>query len=167
MRYFGVSNHTAAEIALLKKYVRQKIVFNQVEFNLIHLHLIDLGIPLNQDNPRLTRNDDTLEYCRLNEIILQAWSPLAVGRLTGRAAGTEPENIVKTAALVSRLASEKGVPGEAILIAWILRHPAHIQPIIGTTSPERIRSACKGDRLELTREEWYKLFNTARGEEVP
>ncbi|MGD0611311.1 MAG: aldo/keto reductase [Anaerolineales bacterium] len=167
VRYFGVSNHTAAEIALLKKYVRQKIVFNQVEFNLIHLHLIDSGILFNQDNPRLTRNDDTLEYCRLNEIILQAWSPLAVGRLTGRAAGTEPENIVKTAALVSRLASEKGVPGEAILIAWILRHPAHIQPIIGTTSPERIRSACKGDRLELTREEWYKLFNTARGEEVP
>ena len=110
----------------------------------------------------MTRNEDTLEYCRLNEITLQAWSPLAVGRLTGRAVGKEPENISKTAALVSRLASEKGVPGEAILIAWILHHPAHIQPIIGTTSPERIRSACKGDRYELTRDEWYQLFNTAR-----
>ena len=167
VRYFGVSNHTAAEIALLQKVVHQKIIFNQVEFNLIHLHLIDAGVIFNQDNPRLTRNEDTLEYCREHEITLQAWSPLAVGRLTGRPGGNQPENQVKTAAEVSRLASEKGVPGEAILIAWILRHPAHIQPIIGTTSPERIRSACKGDRLELTREEWYQLYNTARGEDVP
>lgn len=167
VRYFGVSNHTAAEIALLKKYVRQKIIFNQVEFNLIHLHLIDSGVIFNQDNPRLTRNEGTLEYCREHDITLQAWSPLAVGRLTGRAGEKPTENLAKTAAQVSRLASEKGVPGEAILIAWILRHPAHIQPIIGTTSPERIRSACKGDRLELTREEWYQLFNLGRGEEVP
>ena len=90
-----------------------------------------------------------------------------MGRLTGRAEMTQPANIAKTAALVSRMASEKGVPGEAILIAWILRHPADIQPIIGTTSPERIRSASKGDRLELTREEWYQLFSTARVRTCP
>jgi predicted oxidoreductase len=167
VRYFGVSNHTAAEIALLQKYLRQKIVINQVEFNLIHLHLIDAGVIFNQDNPRLTRNEGTLEYCREHEITLQAWSPLAVGRLTGRASKKELQFVTQTAAQVSQLASEKGVPGEAILIAWILRHPARIQPIIGTTSPERIRSACHGDRLDLTREEWYALFASARGEELP
>jgi len=167
VRYFGVSNHTAAEIALLQKYVRQKLVINQLEFNLIHLHLIDAGILFNQDNPRLTRNEGTLEYCREHEITLQAWSPLAVGQLTGRLSRTNSENVAKTAAQVSKLASEKGVPGEAVLIAWIMRHPAHIQPIIGTTSPERIRSACRGDWLDLTREEWYQLFTTARGEEIP
>jgi predicted oxidoreductase len=74
---------------------------------------------------------------------------------------------VNTAALVAQMAKQKGVSGEAILIAWILRHPAKIQPIIGTTNPERIAAACQGDQVELNREEWYSLFDAGRGEELP
>jgi len=75
--------------------------------------------------------------------------------------------VVKTAALVAQMAKEKGVSGEAILIAWILRHPAKIQPIIGTTNPERIAAACQGDQVDLNREEWYRLFDAGRGEDLP
>lgn len=167
VRYFGVSNHTAAQLTLLKKYVRQPIIFNQVEFNLIHTQLLDEGIVFNQRNPRLTRDEDSLEYCRLHDIILQAWSPLAVGTLTGRKTGKSSDPLIKAIKQVSKMAREKGVPGEAILIAWILRHPAHIQPVIGTTNPERMRAACEGDKVELTREEWYRLFIAGRGEEIP
>ena len=167
VRYFGVSNHTAAQLTLLQKYVRQPIIFNQVEFNLIHTQLLDEGIVFNQRNPRLTRDEDSLEYCRLHDIILQAWSPLAVGTLTGRKTGKSSDPLIKAIKQVSKMAREKGVPGEAILIAWILRHPAHIQPVVGTTNPERMRAACEGDKVELTREEWYRLFIAGRGEEIP
>jgi predicted oxidoreductase len=73
----------------------------------------------------------------------------------------------KTAALVERLAQEKNVSREAILVAWLLRHPAHIQPIIGTTNPDRIRASCQADGFEMTREEWNSLFIAGRGEELP
>jgi predicted oxidoreductase len=167
VRYFGVSNHTAAQLTLLQKYVRQPIIFNQVEFNLIHTQLLDEGIVFNQKNPRLTRDEGSFEYCRLHDIILQAWSPLAVGLLTGRKTEKSSEHLVKAIKQVSKMALEKGVPGEAILTAWILSHPAHIQPVIGTTNPERMRAACEGDKVELTREEWYQLFIAGRGEEIP
>jgi predicted oxidoreductase len=167
VRYFGVSNHTAAQLTLLQKYVHQPIIFNQVEFNLIHTQLLDEGIVFNQRNPRLTRDEGSLEYCRLHDIILQAWSPLAVGLLTGRKTEKSSDQLVKAINQVSKMAREKGVPGEAILIAWILSHPAHIQPVIGTTNPERMRAACEGDKVELTREEWYRLFIAGRGEEIP
>jgi predicted oxidoreductase len=167
VRWFGVSNHTAAEIELLRKYVDQPLVANQVAFNLIHTHLLDEGIVFNQDNSKLTRNEGTIEYCRLHNITLQAWGSLAWGRLTGREEELPAPHVLKTATLVAQMAKEKGVSGEAILIAWILRHPAKIQPVIGTTNPTRIAAACQGDQVELTREEWYRLFNAGRGESLP
>ncbi len=167
VRYFGVSNHTAAQMDLLAKYLNQPIITNQVEFNLIHTHLLDAGIVFNQDNPRLARNEDTIEYCRLHNITLQAWSPLARGFLSGREVENPSENITAAAKLVTEMAREKGVTPEAILIAWILRHPAHIQPIIGTTNPDRITASCQGDDVPLDREEWYRLFRAARGEDLP
>ncbi len=167
VRYFGVSNHTAAQIALLQKFVRQPLVVNQVQFSLIHTHMLNAGIHFNQDNPMLARNEDTLEYCRLHEITLQAWGPLAWGLLTGRSGEDASDNVKQTAQLVAELAKEKGVSGEAIVIAWVLRHPARIQAVIGTTKPERIAAACQADGIELSREEWYRLFVTARGENLP
>ena len=80
VRWFGVSNHTAGQIELLQKYLDESLVTNQVEFNLLHTHLLDAGITDNQNNPRLARNHDLIEYCRLHNITLQAWSPLARGR---------------------------------------------------------------------------------------
>ena len=167
VREFGVSNHTAAEIDLLRKLVEQPLIANQVAFNLIHTPLLDEGVVFNQDNPKLTRNEGTIEYCRQHSITLQAWGSLAWGKLTGRKEELPAPQVVKTASLVAEMAKQKGVSAEAILIAWILRHPAKIQPIIGTTNPERIAAAFQGDQVELNREEWYRLFNAGRGEDLP
>lgn len=167
-RYFGVSNHTAAQIELLRKFVRQPILFNQVELNVIHTHMLDEGINFNQDQPaRPLRNEGTIEYCRLHDITLQAWRPLAWGKLTGRAGVTLSDSEQKTSALLAEMASAKGVSPETILVAWILRLPAHIQPIIGTTHLGRIQSSCQADTVELTREEWYRLFIAGRGANLP
>jgi predicted oxidoreductase len=167
VRWFGVSNHTAAQMELLKNSLDQPIIINQIEFNLIHTHLIDEGILFNQKNPMLARNEGVIEYCRLHNITLQAWAPLATGRLTGKPRLNDGENIQKTANLVATMAKEKGVCPEAILIAWILRHPAHIQPLPGSTQPERILAACEAEKINLTREEWYSLFVSGRGESLP
>jgi predicted oxidoreductase len=167
VRWFGVSNHTAAQLELLSHYVRQPIVANQVAYNIVHTHMLNEGIVFNQDNPLLSRNEGTIEYCRLHNITLQAWGSLAWGLLTGREVPQPAEKITQTAALVAEMAKEKHVSPEAILIAWILRHPAKIQPIIGTTKPERIAAACQGDMVKLTREEWYRLFTSGRGEGLP
>ncbi|OGN96264.1 MAG: hypothetical protein A2Z71_05865 [Chloroflexi bacterium RBG_13_50_21] len=167
MRWFGVSNHTAAQMELLRKYLNQPIITNQVEFNLIHTQMLDEGILFNQDNSRITRNEGVIEYCRLHNITLQAWAPLAAGRLAGKPRPNDSAYIRKTAELVEQMASEKGVRPEAILIAWILRHPAHIQPLPGTTNPERLRAACEAEHISLTCEEWYSLFLAGRGEALP
>jgi predicted oxidoreductase len=166
VRWFGVSNHTPAQMELLRKFLNQPIIANQVEFNLIHTHMLDEGIVFNQNNPKLSRNEGTIEYCRLHNITLQAWSPVASGKLTG-GGNTDGEHVQNTAELVAEMAQEKGVSPDAILIAWILRHPARIQPLPGTTKPDRILAACEGEDVTLTREEWYRLFTAGRGENLP
>ena len=167
VRWFGVSNHTAAQMEFLQKFLNQPIVVNQVEFNLIHTHMLDEGIVFNQNNPKLARNEGAIEYCRLHNITLQAWSPVAGGKLTGKALANGDKHIQIAADLVAQMAREKGVSSDAILIAWILRHPARIQPLPGTTNPDRILAACEGEGVSLTREEWYSLFVAGRGEPLP
>jgi predicted oxidoreductase len=168
VRYFGVSNHTAAQIDLLQAFLSQSLVANQVELNVVHTHLFDEGIGFNQDQPsRPLRGEGTLEYCRLHEIAVQAWAPLAGGALTGKTVERPTAAMAAAGDLVRRMAEEKHVSREAILIAWLLRHPAGIQPIIGTTNPDRVRAACQAVGLELTREEWYELFTAGRGAKLP
>jgi predicted oxidoreductase len=152
---------------LLSKFLNQPIVVNQVEFNVIHTHILDEGILFNQYNPRLTRNEGVIEYCRMNNITIQAWAPLASGRLTGKPRTNDISHIQIITDLVSQIAVQKGVQPEAILIAWILRHPAHIQPLPGTTNKDRIVAACAAEKIHLTREEWTALFVAGRGENLP
>jgi len=167
VRWFGVSNHTPGQLDYLRRYVTQPIVANQVEFSLIHTHLLDAGVNFNQNNLKLARNEGTVEYCRLHKITLQAWSPLARGLLSGRKPDQPSEKLSRAAATVQAMARQKGVSAEAILVGWILRHPAKIQVIIGTTNPQRIAAACQGDGVELTRDEWYRLYTAGRGESLP
>ncbi len=168
VRFFGVSNHTAAQITLLKRWVDQPLVANQLEVSLLHTQLFDEGVAMNRDDyPAPTRNEGTLEYCRLNDITIQAWSPLARGLPAGRASAEPRPQVERAAALVGQMAAAKGVAPEAIVIAWLLRHPAHIQPIIGTTDPARIAAVCQADGIELTREEWYGLYTAGRGHALP
>jgi predicted oxidoreductase len=170
VRYFGVSNHTPGQIELLRASVDQPLVFNQVELNVLHANLIDEGVSFNQNlsGRTSTWTASTLEYCRLREITLQAWSPMARGALTGHPInGAEGGQATAAAQVVAELAVAHGVSPEAIPLAWLLRHPAGIQPVIGTTRPEHIEAACQADGVELTREEWYRLFAAGRGASVP
>lgn len=168
VRYFGISNHTGMQIDLLKKYVCQPLVVNQMELNILHSDLIESGIITNQRKPaHQVRGEGTMEYCRLNNIAIQAWSPLAQGLLTGKPASEDSETVENTYRIIKQMAQDKNVSPEAIAIAWILRHPAKIQPIVGTTNPERIRACAEADDVELSREDWYTLFTAGRGAMVP
>lgn len=166
VRYFGVSNHTASQIALLQKYSDQKIVLNQVEFNLLHHYLVSDGITANMLATPYAGVMGTLDYCRLHEIMIQAWSPVAGGQLFGPQPGA-PDHIKAAAGEISRLAQKHQTTQEAIAVAWILRHPAGIQPIIGTLKPERLNQTAPADEIVLSRIEWYKLLAAARGSGVP
>jgi predicted oxidoreductase len=167
VRFFGVSNHSPAQIELLKKSVAQPLVVNQLELNVVHNQLIDAGTIVNQEElPRSAHGAGTLEYCRLNGILIQAWSPVAHGKIDKAASGQGDERMKSAAAVAKTMAAKKGVSIDAILFAWLLRHPAGIQPIIGTTSADRIKDACSADAISLTREEWYELFTAGRGAPV-
>ncbi|MFN2231835.1 MAG: aldo/keto reductase family oxidoreductase [Anaerolineae bacterium] len=168
VRFFGVSNHTAAQIQLLQTCVDQPLVANQVQLSVVHTQMINDGIVFNRDEAAPpSRSEGTLAFCRMQGITLQAWSPLAAGAVTGKPVTDVSPRIERTAAVVRALAEERGVSQEAIVIAWLLRHPAGIQPIIGTTNPARIAACCQADELALTREEWYRLFEAGRGGRVP
>src|SRR5512139_4060360 len=125
VRYFGVSNHTTAQIKLLRKYLRQPIVTNQLEVSLLHLHLIDEGLVFNQNRPeRILRGEGTLEYCRQHDITLQAWAPLKKGAVITGVTEPPSQAAQDVAHLIAELAQAKGVSKEAIALAWLLRHPA-------------------------------------------
>ena len=160
VRHFGVSNHTAAQIALLQSYVNQPLVVNQVELNLLHNDLIGDGILANQKANRYAAAGGTLDYCRQHNILVQAWAPVAGGRLFAPAGTPLPD-------LIAQMAAAKGTSSEAIALGWLLRHPAGIQPIIGTTNPARLQASCQADSLSLSHEEWYELFIAARGQPLP
>jgi predicted oxidoreductase len=166
VRFFGVSNHTPWQIALLQKHVAQPLIANQVELSLLHADLIDDGIVANQQPHGYTASAGTLDYCREQGILVQAWGPVAGGRLFDPQR-QQDERAQQTAALVAKLAQARGTTPEAIALAWLLRHPAGIQPIIGTVEPARMAAFCAADALTLSREEWYELFVTARGAPLP
>ena len=166
VRYFGVSNHTAQQIALLQSVIKQRIIINQVELNLLHSSLIADGVVANTNDVRYTASAGTLDYCRQQKILIQAWAPLAGGKLTNPAHQAE-DRIHHAASLITGMAGEKQTSKEAILLAWLLKHPAQIQPIIGTTVPERITNSILATEVNLTRVEWYELLSTARGEKLP
>jgi predicted oxidoreductase len=166
VRHFGVSNHSASQISLLRKYVDQPLVANQIELSLLHHYPISEGVLVNLPGGVHARAADTLDYCREHGILVQAWAPLAGGRFSAPLDGMD-EPLRSAAALVQEMAREKGVSAEAILTAWLLRHPAGMQPIVGTTNPVRLTAVCAADELRLTREEWYALLTAMRGQPVP
>lgn len=167
VRAFGVSNHTAGQIELLRRYVRQPIVANQVQLSITHSNLIAQGVAANMEGEQQSVTRDgggLLDYCRLHDITLQAWSPLQAGFFNGTFLGSADYPALN--AVIDRLAAKYDVPPIAIATAWITRHPANIQVVLGTTTPERVAGAALGSDLPLTRPEWYELFETA-GHIVP
>src|SRR4029077_14825004 len=134
--------------------------------SLLHANLADVGIFVNQLAARFTAAEGLLDYCRLHKILVQAWSPVAGGRLIDPPADATPQ-MRAVAAAVAALAAAKHTSREAIALGWILRHPAGIQPVVGTAKPERLRLSAEADQVELTREEWYGLLEAVRGGPVP
>ncbi|MDD2236347.1 MAG: aldo/keto reductase [Kiritimatiellae bacterium] len=164
VRWFGVSNFSAMQIQLLSHWVDQPIVISQNELSLGHAHLIHEGVLVNQIEGDGARASGLLDYCRLRGIFLQAWSPLGGGRFFQASRTERDARIIDAVELIAR---NRSVSPEAIMLAWIMRHPAGIQPVIGTGHPDRIRACAQADELELSREEWYELFTVARGDRMP
>lgn len=166
VRYFGVSNHTADQIALLQHHIRQPIVVNQLELSLLHHGLISDGILSNMEGYPYSNTSGLLDFCRLNHIMIQAWSPTAGGRVfAGKTDSTEREE--RLAQQIAAVARRQETSDEAIALAWLLRHPLGIQPILGTSKIERIGNSVRADDIALARSDWYSLLETARGEPVP
>lgn len=167
VRAFGVSNHTPRQIDLLKTAVQQPLVVNQVQLSLTHSSLIAQGIAANiQDRPgAVTLNGGGLiDYCRIHQMTLQAWSPFQKG--TGAGVFLGAAEYPELNAALERLARTYGVTPLAVATAWITRHPAGMQVILGTTTPQRLTDASAGSDLPLSRQEWYGLFRAA-GHHVP
>ena len=167
VRAFGVSNHTPRQIDLLKTAVKQPIVVNQVQLSLTHSTVVAQGLSSNMvgQNDSVTRDGGGLvDYARVNKITLQAWSPFQKGFQDGVFLDS-PEYPALNVEL-KRLAAKYEVTPSAIAIAWITRHPAGIQPVLGTTTPRRLTDAAAGSDIPLTRCEWYGLLRAA-GHNVP
>lgn len=168
VRYFGVSNQNRFMMDYLQHVLPDPLVVNQLEMSLLHSGFAEAAISFNQAAPGYPDGwEGVIEYCRLKGVALQAWSPLARGLLTGGELSGESAAVQKTAALVKELASMHGVSGEAIVLAWLLRHPVGIQPVLGTTRSDRLRACAQSLELTLSREQWYRLFETARGKSMP
>lgn len=167
VRAFGVSNHTPRQIDLLRTAVRQTLVVNQLQLSITHAPVITQGLTANiVGEPGAVDVDGggVLDYCRLNGITVQAWSPFQAGFFDGPFLGSD--RYPELNAAVDRLADKYHVPPIAIATAWITRHPARMQVVIGTTTPERIAGSAQGSQVPLTRAEWYELYRAA-GYTVP
>lgn len=170
VRHFGVSNMNPGQIQLLQSALGEPLVVNQLEMSLDKLDWVDQGVHVNHaDGSEVSFAAGLLEYCMLHHIQLQAWGSLANGKFSGRKFPELSESEMKTLQLVEQLAAEKNTSREGIVLGWLMRHPANIQPVIGTTSPERIKNCQDAIQVaqEMTREEWYSLYVSSRGRNLP
>lgn len=165
--FFGVSNFTPPLLDLFHEAGFVPVA-NQVEFNLLKTALID-GTMVSQERLAhcATTVDGTLEWHRRRGVVTQVWAPLAYGYLSGRPADKDHERIARLAAQVGEMAEAYAVPREAIVIGWLLRHPACIQPVIGTRDPGRLRACQKAVELSLSHMDWYRLYLASRSMPLP
>ena len=158
---FGVSNLMPMQIELLKKYVKQPLVINQVQLSLEQSQLIDQSLYMNNKTTDMSINRDgsALDYCRLNDITIQAWSPLQIGMFGGTF--IDNPDYPELNKVLAEIADREHVSKTAIAIAWILRHPAKMQAIIGTMNVNHINDACDATKVELSHHDWYALYLAA------
>ncbi|MBC1417563.1 aldo/keto reductase [Listeria fleischmannii] len=160
VRHFGVSNQNPLQIELLKKNVEQDLIANQLQFSIMHTGMIDAGLNVNMTvDAGVVRDSGILEYSRLNDMTIQAWSPFQHGFFEG--VFLDNPKFPELNQAVNKLAEKYQVTNSAIAVAWILRHPAKIQTVLGTMNPERIAGIRKGADIQLTREEWYEIYRAA------
>lgn len=165
VKYFGVSNMNPYQMELLGKSFGRRLLINQLQLSAAHTGMIDAGINVNTGFPgAVDRDGGILEYCRLKDVTIQAWSPFQYGFFEGVFLNSDkfPELNRK----IDEIAARKGVTNSAIAVAWILRHPAKIQPVVGTTNAARLADICKASEAALSREEWYEIY-LAAGNKLP
>ena len=165
VKYFGVSNHTPLQIQLIQKYTQHPIIINQLQLSIVHSVMIDSGLNMNmKESWAQDKDGGVLDYCRLNDITIQPWSVIqaswAEGTFLNNPHYQELNNILQ------KLADEYHTNKSAIAIAWLLRHPAHMQPIIGSTSIKHLKESCQAINITLTRQQWYDLY-LASGKPLP
>lgn len=160
VRNFGVSNHNPGQIALLSKYLHTPIVANQMQLSIAFCGMISEGINVNNENDRAcVRDGGILDYCRLNDITIQPWSPFQYGFFEG--SFVDNEKFPALNKKLDELAEKYGVSKNTIVMAWLLRHPAHLMPVTGTTKVERLLDCLKAADITLTRDEWYDVYKSA------
>ncbi|WP_448218363.1 aldo/keto reductase [Endozoicomonas sp. 2B-B] len=168
VRHFGVSNMNQHQIAYLHSCIEQPLIVNQLPMSLARCDFVEDGILV-----AMSESADTgftpgmIDYCRKNNVQLQAWGCLDQGLFIGKDTSKEPAAVQATAKQVAEMAEDYQTSGEAIALAWLMRHPASIQPVIGTTDKDRIRACSQAMEVHLSREDWYKLYIASRGQSLP
>lgn len=165
VKYFGVSNHTPYQIELLQKYTKHPIIINQLQLSIVHSVMIDSGMNMNMKEAWAQDKDGgVLDYCRLHDITIQPWSVVQASWAEGTFIG-HPD-YQKLNDVLEELGNKYHVSKSAIAIAWLLRHPACMQPILGTTSVTHLKESVEATNIDLTRQEWYDLY-LASGKPLP
>ena len=160
VRFFGVSNHRSSQIRLLQKYVEQPLVADQLQFSIVNSSMVQIGMEANMGTDgAVDRDGGVLDFCRENEITIQTWSPFQYGFFSGVFLGNPKFQELND--VIGELAQKYGTTDTAVAAAWILRHPAKMQLVAGTTKPSRLKEICQAADLTLTREEWYRLYLAA------
>ncbi|NMO94371.1 aldo/keto reductase [Paenibacillus lemnae] len=160
VRHFGVSNQNPMQIQLLQKFVKQPLVANQLQLSITNTTMMDSGMNVNMENEAAVNRDGSiLDFCRLNDITIQPWSPFQYGFFEGVFLGSDkfPELNAK----IDEIAEKYNVSSTTIAIAWLLRHPAGMQPVVGTMNLERLKDCCRAADVTLSRPEWYEIYRAA------
>lgn len=161
VRNFGVSNEKPMQIELLSKYLNRPVCVNQLQLSIPNASMITNGLNVNMENDSAVERDGSvLDYCRLKDITIQPWSPFQYGFMEGVFLNNR-EKFNALNQTIDRMAEKKSASPEAIVIAWILRHPARMQPVVGTMNPARLKGIAKALEIALTREEWYEIYRSA------
>jgi predicted oxidoreductase len=168
VRFFGVSNMQAHQISYLQSFLDEPLVVNQIAISLGQLAWLEEGVLFGSpEGKEVNFTPGTLEYCRQQRMQVQSWGSLAQGQFSGRDISRAAPNIQHAAGLVQALAQKYQTSAEAIVLAWLMRHPARVQPVIGTTQESRLRACARATDVRLSREDWYQLYVAARGKRLP
>lgn len=160
VRHFGVSNQNSYQMQLLQSCLDMPICTNQLQLSIMHAPMIQSGINVNMYNDSATNRDGgVLDYCRLNKITIQPWSPMQYGFFEG--CFVDNKKFPKLNKVLEEIGKQYGVSKTTVAIAWLLRHPAKMQPVTGTTNLTRLTDCLKASEIKLTREQWYEIYRAA------
>lgn len=160
VKYFGVSNHSPLQIELLKKYVKQPLLFNQMQLSITNANMVSSGANVNLNNSDGVNYDGYLrDYCRVNDITIQPWSPLQYGFIEGSFLKNKKYKDLHK--VIDEVAEKYAITDTGVAIAWLLRLPEKMQPIVGSTNIERIKAVAEASDITLSKEDWYKIYLAA------